>query len=193
MAAAALAAAALAACARAPSIEAPPTPGDRLEARVDGEAVWTSDVLQEAWTLGLAARGERLGRGDPRFVQARDERIDEILLAREAARRGLDHPAAERRRLAAERERALGDLVLRAVVDKAADPERVRRIEADLAGASAAAPPQPVIVRFLSYQAVKDLILTLRQGARIETFPTRAGASGAPAAAPSAADGRARP
>ena len=166
--------AALAGCARGPQAPSPPTPGDRLEARVNGEPVWTSDVAQEAWRLGLAGRGEGLRRDDPRFRQALDERIDELLLAREAARRGLDRAPVAQRQLAAARERLLGDLVLNEAVNQAANESRIRKVYQDLAGAqpNSTKPSldvlRPRIVRFLSYQAVKDLVLTLRQAARIE-------------------------
>ncbi len=163
----------LAGCARAPPSAEPPAPGDRLEARVNGEPLWTSDVRREAWDLGLAAPGEALARADPRFGQALDERIDEVLLATEAVRRGLDRPPEVRRRLAAARERMVGDLLLTAVVSRAADPGRVAKLRRDLAAEAGAAPPSdPAIVRFLSYQAVKDLVLSLRHDARIENPPT---------------------
>lgn len=160
----------LAGCGRAPPSQGPPAAGDQIEAWLDGAPVWTSDVREEASSLGLAARGEALARSDPRFRQALDERIDEHLLALEAHRQHLDGSPVTRRRLAAARERLLGDLVLNEVVDGAADPDRVRKLREDL-GAGAAGQPRPdaEIVRFLSYQAVKDLILSLRQSARIET------------------------
>lgn len=177
----------LCACAPPPAPETPPVTGDRMLARVDGAAIWTSDVTAEARSLGLAAPGETLSPADPRFHQAIDERIDEILLAREAARRGIDRPPVVRRRLAAAAERLRGDLLLRAEVAKAASEPRIDKLYADLASTEAGERPslavaRPRIVRFLSYQAVKDLILSLRQNAKVESAaPFKAPASAPPA------------
>lgn len=282
---------ALAACNPKGGVEAPPQPGDRAVARVDGKVVWASDVNREAVAQGLIGQGEPLDVTSDQFRQVLDEVIDEKLLAAEAIKRGLQREAAAQRRLAAARERILGDILLENSVGRTvnedavnglyqemlknskpaeqisvrqvvsatqADADQVKKLLAggatfdavaaerskdeatrfkggalpvmtsdmlpqDYAGPLKGAAPgqligpfktdagwvvaridqrrqeppitleaaRPQIVRFLTYDQVKDLILNLRRRAKVETLipppPSVPGAPTEPASAPAAA------
>jgi len=108
----------VAACTRAPAPERPPEPGDKAVARVDGAAVWTSDVKRQAAAQGLIAQGEPLDAGSTLFRQVLDEVIDQKLLAAEAIRQRLDRDPDTQRRLASARDRVLGDALLENSVGK---------------------------------------------------------------------------
>ncbi|MDO1560044.1 peptidylprolyl isomerase [Brevundimonas sp. 2R-24] len=109
----------LAACNRSGGDERPPQPGDVAVARVEGETVWASDVKREAVAQGLVGEGEPLDPASALFRRVLDEVVDQKLLAREAARRNLDDSPIAQRRLAAARERILGDMLVESVVDGA--------------------------------------------------------------------------
>lgn len=110
-------AAALAAsgCARGGG-EPPPEARDQAVAKVDGHTVWRSDVRAEAEAQGLIAKGAGLDANSEVFRSTLDQLVDRKLLAAEAAKRGLDRDPATERRLAAARERVLGDRLVEAVV-----------------------------------------------------------------------------
>jgi peptidyl-prolyl cis-trans isomerase C len=112
-------------CVRQPAADRPPQPGDKAVARVDGAAIWTSDVKREAVAEGLIGQGEPLDLTSPLFRQVLDEVVDQKLLAAEAVRRRLDKDPAAQGRLAAARERVLGDLLLEAAVGKSVDDKAV--------------------------------------------------------------------
>ncbi|MEO8926511.1 MAG: peptidylprolyl isomerase [Caulobacteraceae bacterium] len=116
---------ALAACTRKAAIEHPPQPGDKAVARLNGAAVWTSDVKREAVAQGLIGPGEPLDAASQSFHQVLDEVVDQKLLAAEALRRGLDKDPAAQRRLAAARERVLSDILLETSVGKAVNDAAV--------------------------------------------------------------------
>ena len=110
---------ALGACTHKAAADRPPQPGDKAVARIDGAAVWTSDVKREAVAQGLIGPGEPLDTASERFRQVLDEVVDQKLLAAEAVRRGLQKDPAAQRRLAAARERVLDDILLETSVGKA--------------------------------------------------------------------------
>jgi peptidyl-prolyl cis-trans isomerase C len=112
------AALALSACAKDGG-ERPAQVGDRAVAKVDGRTVWLSDVRQEAEAQGLIAKGERLEVNSEIFRNTLEQVVDRKLLSAEAVKRGLDRDAATQRRLAAARERVLGDRLVEAVVTDA--------------------------------------------------------------------------
>lgn len=118
----------LVACQRGTDRDVAPEAGDRAVARVDGLAVWASDVRQEAIAQGLIGDGEALETSSALFSRVLDEVIDQKLLAAEAERRGLDDDPAARRRLAATRERILGDLLVEGVVDGAVTDDAVEAL-----------------------------------------------------------------
>lgn len=127
------------ACGRGGGSERPPEPGDRAVARVLDETIWASDVKREAVAQGLVGEGEPLDVSSALFRRVLDEVIDQKLLAREAERRGLDNSPLAQRRLAATRERILGDMLVETVVnDKISDQavEAIYRGQLDLARTS---------------------------------------------------------
>ena len=102
----------LAACQGSSKVERPPVPGDQAVSRVDGQTVWVSDVKREAVAQGLIGEGEPLDTSSDLFRRVMDEVVDQKLLAAEALKRKLDKDPAAQRRLAAARERILGDLLV---------------------------------------------------------------------------------
>ena len=107
----------LSACGRGPGADRPPEPGDRAVATVQDQTIWASDVKREAVAQGLVGEGEPLDVTSDLFRRVLDEVIDQKLLATEAERRGLDNSALAQRRLAATRERILGDMLVETVVN----------------------------------------------------------------------------
>lgn len=118
----------LAACGRSGGDERPPEPGDRAVARVEQATIWASDVKREAVAQGLIGEGEPLDVTSDLFRRVLDEVIDQKLLAREAERRGLDDSPLAQRRLAATRERILGDMLVETVVDSAISDQAVQAL-----------------------------------------------------------------
>ncbi|MBF0664537.1 MAG: peptidyl-prolyl cis-trans isomerase [Brevundimonas sp.] len=119
---------AVAACDRGGGSNQPPEPGDRAVAEVQDETIWASDVKREAVAQGLVGEGEPLDVTSDLFRRVLDEVIDQKLLAREAERRGLDNSALAQRRLAATRERILGDMLVETVVNGEIDDKAVETI-----------------------------------------------------------------
>ena len=118
----------VAACGRGGGSDRPPEPGDRAVAHVQDETIWASDVKREAVAQGLVGEGEPLDVTSDLFRRVLDEVIDQKLLAREAERRGLDNSALAQRRLAATRERILGDMLVETVVNGEIDDKAVETI-----------------------------------------------------------------
>jgi len=118
----------VAACGERTSTDRPPEPGDKAVARVQGQTIWASDVKREAVAQGLIGEGEPLDTTSDLFHRVMEEVIDQKLLAREAQRRGLDKSLLAQRRLAAARERILGDMLVESAVDNAIDENDVRAL-----------------------------------------------------------------
>ena len=116
----------LAACGDRGGDERPPQPGDEAVARVDGKTVWASDVKREAVAQGLIGEGEPLDISSDLFRRVLDEVIDQKLLAAEALARNLDEDPVAQRRLAAARERILGDMLVESVVSDAVNENAIR-------------------------------------------------------------------
>lgn len=116
----------IAACGQKTGDEAPPEAGDVAVARVEGQTVWASDVKREAAAQGLIGEGEPLDQQSDMFRRVLDEVIDQKLLAAEAANRGLEDDPVAQRRLAAARERVLGDMLVESVVEKAVNDNAIR-------------------------------------------------------------------
>lgn len=119
------------ACGRDKTDERPPEPGDTAVAKVDGHTVWASDVKREAVAQGLISEGEPLDIGSDLFRQRLDEVIDQKLLAAEAVKQKLDKDPVAQRRLAAARERILGDMLVENVVEKAVNENAIRGLYAE--------------------------------------------------------------
>lgn len=118
----------LAACGGKDGLNQPPEPGDVAVAKVNNQTIWTSDVRREATSEGLIAEGEALAVTSEPFHRALDEVIDQKLLAAEAVKRGLQDAPATRRRLAAARERILGDTLVEIMVEQAANDGAIRSL-----------------------------------------------------------------
>ena len=118
----------LGACGRQEGNEKPPQAGDVAVARIDGKTVWSSDVKREAVAQGLISEGEPLDTSSDLFRRVMDEVVDQKLLAAEALKRKLDRDPVAQRRLAAARERILGDMLVESVVEKAVTPSAIREL-----------------------------------------------------------------
>jgi peptidyl-prolyl cis-trans isomerase C len=116
----------LAACDRGAGGDGPPERGDRAVAKVDGVTVWVSDVKREAVAQGLIGEGEPLDPSSDLFRQMMDEVIDQKLLAAEAVRRKLDKDPVAERRLAAARDRVLGDMLVERTVADAVTEDNIK-------------------------------------------------------------------
>jgi len=119
---------ALAACGRGGQPEPPPERGDVAVATVNGATIWASDVKHEAAAQGLIGEGEPLEASSETFQRVLDEVIDQKLLAAEAVSRKLDKDPAARRRLAAARDKVLGDLLVEGVVADAVNENAIRNL-----------------------------------------------------------------
>lgn len=116
----------LSACDRDGGGDSPPERGDRAVARVDGKTVWVSDVKREAVAQGLIGEGEPLDVSSDLFRQMMEEVIDQKLLAAEATRRKLDKDPVAERRLAAARDRVLGDMLVERTVADAVTEDNIK-------------------------------------------------------------------
>jgi len=116
----------LAACGDHGGAERPPEPGDAAVAKVDARMVWASDVKREAVAQGLIGEGEPLDVSSDLFRRVLDEVVDQKLLASEALKRKLDKDPVAQRRLAAARERILGDMLVESVVSDAVNENAIR-------------------------------------------------------------------
>ncbi|MDB5422795.1 MAG: PpiC-type peptidyl-prolyl cis-trans isomerase, partial [Phenylobacterium sp.] len=116
----------LAGCGRGGGVESAPQRGDQAVAKVDGKTVWASDVKREAVAQALIGEGEPLDVSSDLFRRVLDEVVDQKLLAAEALKRKLDKDPVAQRRLAAARERILGDMLVEGVVTDAVNDNAVR-------------------------------------------------------------------
>jgi peptidyl-prolyl cis-trans isomerase C len=116
----------LSACGKGGGAERAPERGDVAVAKVDGKTVWSSDVKREAVAQGLIGEGEPLDVSSDLFRRVLDEVVDQKLLAAEALKRKLDKDPVAQRRLAAARERILGDMLVESVVADAVNDNAIR-------------------------------------------------------------------
>ena len=116
----------LVACGDRGGTEGAPAPGDTAVAKVDGKTVWASDVKREAVAQGLIGEGEPLDVSSDLFRRVLDEVVDQKLLAAEALKRKLDKDPVAQKRLAAARERILGDMLVESVVSDAVNDNAIR-------------------------------------------------------------------
>ncbi len=117
---------ALAACGRSGVDTHPPEPGDTAVATLNDQTIWASDVKREAVAQGLIGEGEPLDTSSELFHQVLDEVVDQKLLAAEASKRAIQSDPLARRRLAAARERILGDMLVERMVEKAVNENAIR-------------------------------------------------------------------
>ncbi|WP_443748642.1 peptidylprolyl isomerase [Asticcacaulis solisilvae] len=116
----------LASCNRTQENERPPEPGDVAVARVDGHTIWSSDVRSEAVAQGQIGPGEPLDMTSDLFARTLEEVIDQRLLAKAATNKGLDRSITAQRRLAAARDRILGDMLVENSIDRNIDEKAVK-------------------------------------------------------------------
>src|SRR4051812_24641077 len=116
----------LAGCGRGGAADSAPERGDQAVAKVDGKTVWSSDVKREAVAQGLIGEGEPLDVSSDLFHRGLDEVVDQKLLAAEALKRKLDKDPVAQRRLAAARDRILGDMLVESVVSDAVNDNAIR-------------------------------------------------------------------
>jgi len=142
--------------------EVPPERGDVAVATVDGRTVWASDVRREAVAQGLIGEGEPLATTSDLFRRALDEVVDQKLLAAEALQRKLDKDPVAQRRLAAARERVLGDMLVESVVADGVNENAIRGLyqeQLKLAKRSEEIRARQIVVRTEGdAEAVKKLI-----------------------------------
>ncbi len=118
----------LVACSGRDGADKPPEAGDQAVARIDGRTVWVSDVKHEAIAQGLIGEGEPLDVTSDLFRRVMDEVVDQKLLSAEALKRKLDRDPATQRRLAAARERILGDMLVESAVSGAVNDNAIRSL-----------------------------------------------------------------
>jgi peptidyl-prolyl cis-trans isomerase C len=102
--------------------------GDTEVAEVDGTKIYLSDVERTAASQGLIEEGSPLTPGQPVFQKVLDELIDQRLLALDALRQSLDQKDETRRRLAASRERILGNVLVENHLQNTVNETTIRRM-----------------------------------------------------------------
>ena len=106
-------------------------PADPVVAQVAGQSVHASDVRREAVATGAVAEGEVLPLSTELFRRTLDQVVDERLLAREARRLKVDRDPQVRRKLAAARDKIIGDALVEQVVNRAVTDQAVRSLYAE--------------------------------------------------------------
>lgn len=99
-----------------------------IAARVNGDPIFASDIELEAVAQGLIDPGSEFGPRNPEYFQILDQLIDQRLLAQEALRRALDQDPAAKRRLAAGRERLLGNILVESLVANEVTEDAIDRM-----------------------------------------------------------------
>lgn len=95
---------------------------------VNGEPIYVIDVELEAVAQGQIEPNSDFGPANPEFHQILDQLIDQRLLAQEALRRNLDQDPEAARRLAAGRERLLGNILVESLVANEVTEEAIDRM-----------------------------------------------------------------
>lgn len=102
--------------------------GDIVVARVSGTTIFASDVDLAAQEQGFVDEGISLPQTDPRYRQVLDELIDQRLLALDAESQGLNADREAKIRLAAARERILGNIRVERHLRDTVNEASVRRM-----------------------------------------------------------------
>jgi len=118
----------LAACSQQGGDNRAPEPGDTAVARINDQTIWASDVKREAVAQGLIGEGEPLDISTDLFHRVLDEVIDQKLLSAEAMKRRIENDPLAKRRLAAARERILGDMLVDNVVEQAVNDSAIKAL-----------------------------------------------------------------
>lgn len=102
--------------------------GDTVVARVNGTKIFASDVDLAAQEQGFLDEGLTLAQTDPRYGQVLEELIDQRLLALDAESQGLNADREAKIRLAAARERILGNIRVERHLRDSVNEASVRRM-----------------------------------------------------------------
>lgn len=102
--------------------------GDTVIARVNGSAIYASDLNDIALTQGQIEAGESLKPEHEQYASLLDELIDQRLLAQKARADGLHKRTDAVRRLAVAQERILGNIVVEEHLEGAVTEEAARRL-----------------------------------------------------------------
>ena len=119
----------LVACDPGPQVQTSTSAIDSATAAlVNGEAIYITDVELEAVAQGMIDPGSDFDPSHPDFPQILEQLIDQRLLAQEAVRRGLDQDPIATRRLAAGRERLLGNILVENLVANEVTEDAIDRM-----------------------------------------------------------------
>jgi len=118
----------LVACSQGVGDNRAPEPGDTAVAKINDQTIWASDVKREAVAQGLIGEGEPLDISTDLFHRVLDEVIDQKLLSSEAVKRRLENDPLAKRRVAAARERILGDMLVENVVEQAVNDNAIKAL-----------------------------------------------------------------
>lgn len=102
--------------------------GDPVVARVNGTQIFASDVNLAAQEQGLIADGKSLPAADERYRGLLEELIDQRVLALDAESQGLNADREAKIRLAAARERILGNIRVERHLRSAVNEDSIRRM-----------------------------------------------------------------
>lgn len=102
--------------------------GDPVVARVNGTQIFDSDVNLSAQEQGLVDEGLSLPKNDAQYRRVLDELIDQRLLALDAESQGLNSERDAKIRLAAARERILGNMRVERHLRDAVNETAIRRM-----------------------------------------------------------------
>lgn len=101
---------------------------DPVVARVEGTLIYASDVQRAAAAQGLIGADSEVEVSDPVFRVTVEELIDQRLLALDARRTGVAQQEEAQRRLAAARERILGNLRVETYLAETVNDETIREL-----------------------------------------------------------------
>ena len=119
----------LSSCGPQSTIQAPVAVIDsETAAVVNSEAIYMIDVELEAVAQGQIEPNSDFGPTHPEFHQVLEQLIDQRLLAQEALRRNLDQDPEAARRLAAGRERLLGNILVESLVANEVTDDAIDRM-----------------------------------------------------------------
>lgn len=102
--------------------------GDTVVARINGTQIFASDVDLSAQEQGFVEDGISLPTSDPRYRGVLNELIDQRLLALDAEDQGLNGDREAKIRLAAARERILGNIRVERHLKDSVNEEAIRRM-----------------------------------------------------------------
>lgn len=119
----------LSSCSPQSDVQAPvATIDSETAAVVNGEPIYMIDVELEAVAQGQIEPNSDFSPAHPEFHQVLDQLIDQRLLAQEALRRNLDQEPEAARRLAAGRERLLGNILVESLVANEVTDDAIDRM-----------------------------------------------------------------